>query len=198
MQTSDSIKNIAAALVGFHKEVGKIAKDAKNPFFKSSYASLSGILDTINEPLNNNGLSIAQFPEGENGLTTRLMHTSGEWIEATYQMKPAKDDPQGRGSAITYQRRYAIGAVLCLTIDDDDDGNAASNRGVNGSGKISIKDARTQADEIKTSIKDLLDCHTVAALKKLKDQLPDYVKKNESFIEAATQRYNEINATVEN
>lgn len=127
MQSSTDTKQITAALVNFHKAVGKIPKDANNPFFKSRYASLSGILETINEPLFANGLTLVQFPEGENGLTTRLMHTSGEWMEATYQMKPSKDDPQGRGSAITYQRRYAIGAILSLNIDEDDDANASSH-----------------------------------------------------------------------
>lgn len=130
MQTSESIKEISKALIGFHKEVGKISKDSTNPFFKSKYASLSNILDGINEPLNNNGLSIIQFPEGENGLTTRLLHLSGEWMEATYVMKSIKDTPQDRGSAMTYQRRYAVGAVLSLNIDEDDDGNKAS--GMNG------------------------------------------------------------------
>ena len=128
MNTSESIKEIAKALVGFHKEVGKIAKDAKNPFFKSSYASLSNILDGISEPLNNNGLSVVQFPDGDYGLTTRLIHTSGEWMESTYQMKSTKDTPQDRGSAMTYQRRYALGAVLSLNIDEDDDGNASSGK----------------------------------------------------------------------
>jgi hypothetical protein len=135
MQTSESIKQIAEALVGFHSEVGKIAKDAKNPFFKSKYASLSGILDAISEPLVNNGLSLVQFPEGENGLTTRLCHKSGEWMEATYSMKPVKDTPQDRGSAITYQRRYAVGAILSLNIDEDDDANKASGK-VNGAQPI--------------------------------------------------------------
>jgi hypothetical protein len=41
-------------------------------------------------------------------------------------MKAVKDDPQQQGSRITYQRRYAIGAVLGLNIDEDDDGNKAS------------------------------------------------------------------------
>jgi hypothetical protein len=126
MNTSESIKEISSALVGFHKEVGKITKDATNPFFGKKYASLSNILEGISEALNNNNLSVVQFPEGENGLTTRLLHNSGEWMESTYFMKPAKDDPQGRGSAMTYQRRYAIGAVLSLNIDEDDDGNSAS------------------------------------------------------------------------
>lgn len=126
MQTSESIKSIAAALVGFHKEVGKISKDSTNPFFKSKYASLSNILDGISEPLNANGLTIVQFPENETGLTTRLIHISGEWMESTYHMKSTKDTPQDKGSAMTYQRRYAIGAILSLNIDEDDDGNKAS------------------------------------------------------------------------
>lgn len=128
MQTSESIKEISAALVFFHSIVPKIAKDANNPFFKSKYASLSGILETISDPLVKSGLAIVQLPENENGLTTRLLHTSGEWMEATYTMKPKQDTPQDRGSAITYQRRYAVGAILSLNIDDDDDGNAASGR----------------------------------------------------------------------
>ena len=41
-------------------------------------------------------------------------------------MRPSKNDPQGVGSCIAYQRRYAIGAILCLNIDDDDDANIAS------------------------------------------------------------------------
>ena len=57
-----------------------------------------------------------------------LMHTSGEWLAESYFMKPSKDDPQGAGSVITYQRRYALGAILGLNIDVDDDGNKASGK----------------------------------------------------------------------
>lgn len=201
MTTSDSIKAISTALVAFHKEVGKIAKDAKNPFFKSKYASLSGILDAISEPLVNNGLSIVQFPEGDTGLTTRLVHTSGEWMESTYAMKPVKDTPQDRGSAITYQRRYAVGAILSLNIDEDDDGNGASGRvqpqRTAQPAKVTIKEATAQEKEIKTAITDLLDCKTIADLKKLKADLPEYVKKNSSFIEHATTRYQELVESVQ-
>jgi len=127
MQQSESIQNIAKALMTFHVKVGSIKKDAKNPFFKSSYASLSNILESINDPLVESGLSIGQFPSGQYGLTTILMHESGEFISSEYEMKPAKDDPQGRGSCITYQRRYALAAVLSLNIDDDDDANQATH-----------------------------------------------------------------------
>lgn len=124
---SESIKELATALVKFHGEMGKVAKDKVNPFFKSKYADLSVILTAIKEPLLNAGLAVTQLPVGENQLSTLLMHgPSGEWIEATYAMAPVKADPQGLGSVITYQRRYALGAVLQLNIDEDDDGNAAS------------------------------------------------------------------------
>lgn len=125
MNKSENIKNIAKALITFHLKVDKIRKDSTNPFFKSKYASLSTILDAINLPLNESGLSFCQFPTGSDGLTTILMHgETGEFIEATYEMKPVKDDPQGRGSVLTYQRRYALASVLGLNIDDDDDANA--------------------------------------------------------------------------
>jgi hypothetical protein len=126
MTSSETIKNISTALLGFHRQVRKIGKTATNPFFKSNYADLPSILEAIREPLIDNDLIITQFPEGNNGLTTRLIHTSGEWMESTYYMTPSKNDPQGQGSAITYQRRYAIGAILSLNIDKDDDGNSAS------------------------------------------------------------------------
>ena len=126
MNTSETTTEITKALVQFHQSVGKIKKGSVNPFFKSKYATLSDILDVIAEPLYSAGLVIVQFPEGTNTLTTRLMHTSGEWMESNYFMQPTKEDPQSFGSVITYQRRYALGAVLSLKIDEDDDANKAS------------------------------------------------------------------------
>ncbi len=126
MEKSETIKEIANALCKFQAEVEKIKKGATNPFFRSKYATLADILDVIRQPLANNGLSFVQFPKGIHGLETMLMHVSGEYLSETYEMKPTKDDPQGTGSVITYQRRYALGAVLGLNIDEDDDGNKAS------------------------------------------------------------------------
>lgn len=126
MKTSESITELAKSLVEFHKEVGKIIKTDNNPFFKSKYASLATILDVISEPLTKQGLVIIQFPTEQYKLTTRLQHVSGEFMEDTYEMQPTKHSPQDAGSVITYQRRYAIGAILNLNIDEDDDGNKGS------------------------------------------------------------------------
>jgi hypothetical protein len=126
MKKSESIKNISTALAVFHIKMDVIKKDAKNPFFKSTYASLSNILDAIKIPLAESDLSFSQHPMGENGMSTILMHKSGEWLGSHFTMKPMKNDPQGIGSCITYMRRYALAAILGLNIDEDDDGNQAS------------------------------------------------------------------------
>lgn len=121
MDKSESIKNLATALFTFHKEVGGIQKNSVNPFFKSSYANLGDIQDAIEAPLEKAGLVYAQFPVGDNGLYTIIIHTeSGEYMGAESRMKPTKDDPQGQGSAQTYQRRYALCGVLGLKTEDDD------------------------------------------------------------------------------
>ena len=123
MERSESIKELFKALVEFHKKVGKVIKDAKG--YNYRYATLSNILDVIQDPLNECGLSVIQLPQGDHELVTILTHISGEFISNTSRMTPKQDDPQGRGSCITYQRRYSIGAVLCINIDDDDDAAAA-------------------------------------------------------------------------
>ena len=124
---SESTKELSKALLKFHKEMGVVMKDEENPFFKSKFASLPTILKEIKEPLQKAGLVIMQFPSGENGLITQITHAdSGEYMNCHYVMAPSKSGPQGVGSAITYQRRYALGAILSLNIDEDDDGNKAS------------------------------------------------------------------------
>lgn len=128
MNHTTSILNLSKSLATFHSLVGKIKKDAKNPFFKSNYASLSHILEEISEPLQSSGLVISQFPDGGN-LVTMLIHAeSGEYMSSEYYMPVAKqNDPQAVGSAISYARRYAITSVLLLNIDDDDANRATGN-----------------------------------------------------------------------
>jgi hypothetical protein len=121
MERSPSIQNLTQGLAKFHAMVGRISKDAKNPFFKSNYASLPHIISEVAEPLEKAGLILSQFPNGD-GLTTMLIHAeSGEFISATYTLQVVRqNDPQAQGSAISYARRYAITSVLNLAISDDD------------------------------------------------------------------------------
>lgn len=128
MRTSDSITKISAALSKALPEIQNATKDAKNPHFKSDYASLKAVIETTKPVLGEHGIVVLQGP-GWDGqqctLTTRFLHFSGEWIETVAGTPVSKADPQGVGSAISYLRRYSLAAMAGIT-QEDDDGNAAS------------------------------------------------------------------------
>jgi hypothetical protein len=147
MKTSESISTISKALIEFQGRMVKVTKDAVNPHFKNRYASLSQIIESVQKPLNECGLAIVQLPTGDHELETILVHTSGEYIAETYRMTPQRDDPQGLGSAITYQRRYAIGAILSLNIDEDDDAEKASTPLILTAGTRNYDDGREWISE---------------------------------------------------
>ncbi len=58
-------------------------------------------------------------------VETYLIHKTGQWFKSVLSLPVGKQDPQGHGSAITYARRYALGAMVGVC-PEDDDGNAAS------------------------------------------------------------------------
>ena len=128
MNKSESIKELATALNKAQSEMSGAKKGKVNPFFKSKYANLEEVISCAKEALFNNGLSVSQFPvtqDNKAGVTTLLMHSSGEFIEDTLLLTCAKNDPQGMGSAITYARRYAYQSVLGIPSEDDDGNNAS-------------------------------------------------------------------------
>lgn len=143
MTSSNEIDKIAPALVAFQDEVGNPKKTADNPFFKSKYADLDGIINTIRPTLAAHGLCVIQSPEGEGNtakVATRIIHSSGQWIEGTLSLTAVKGDPQGMGSAITYARRYSL-AGICGLAQDDDDGNSASGKDAKATAKPAAQPA---------------------------------------------------------
>ena len=129
MTHSESLANLAGALVLAQGEIENASKNAKNPHFKSTYADLAEIINTVRPTLTKHGLSVVQFPgfaEGVVTVETMLLHKSGEWIKGEAGAPASKQDAQGVGSAVTYLRRYSLAAV-CAIAQEDDDGNAASS-----------------------------------------------------------------------
>lgn len=125
-------ENLAAALVAFQAEAPKIVKDATNPHFKSKFASLESILTAVRPVLSKHGLALIQHPTCAGtvdnplpALRTVLLHTSGEREEDVMLLLLDKTGPQAQGAALTYAKRQAIQAVLGLSCEEDDDGNAA-------------------------------------------------------------------------
>ena len=140
-------KNLMGALLKAKLSMGKLLKDSKNPHFKSSYASLAAVIDTITTPLLEAGIVLVESPvpdvaDGFVAIDVTLFHPeSGESI--TYRssgMPIAQRTPQGIGSTITYARRYHLMTVFGLA-PEDDDGNAGSS---NGQQRTSAQPPRAQ------------------------------------------------------
>jgi hypothetical protein len=133
MTKSDSIVNIAKALVAAQKNLGVALKDAKNPFFKSKFADLSSVIDAALPALNAEGISVLQpttTVDGKAVVQTILLHSSGEFISSNTDIVCAKqNDPQAYGSAISYGRRYGLQSFVTLKAEDND-AEGAMNREV--------------------------------------------------------------------
>ena len=128
MKQSESIKEIAPALVKAQAKVKAAIKDSQNPFFKNKYADLASVIEAVRTPFNDAGISFLQpVSSVEEGVCveTMLIHTSGEWLSESLVMPVAKHDAQAVGSAITYGRRYGLQS-LCGVPSEDDDGERAT------------------------------------------------------------------------
>lgn len=128
MNVTDDRKELFLALSRAQGEFTTVEKNAKNPHFNSKFAPLDSIIEMIRPILPKHGLSVVQFtdlPESGGGviIETVITHESGQYISGKLYMPTVKQDPQGYGSAISYGRRYALGAALGIVSDEDVDGN---------------------------------------------------------------------------
>ena len=127
MHKSETIGKLAESLAKAQAGIKSITKDRTNPHFRNRYATLDAILDAVRPTLAAQGLSIVQgASESTQGFNveTYLVHSSGEYIANVVAVPVSKQDAQGVGSAMTYGRRYGVSALLALSTDEDDDGEA--------------------------------------------------------------------------
>lgn len=193
MKKSESIIEIAKALIKFQNEVENPKNTAKNPMFNSKYAPLETVINTVKPILAKHGLSFIQSTgsEGESIIvTTMLIHESGEYLESAPLILPAHQarkgggkefNAQGAGSAITYARRYSLSAMLGIASESDDDGNGASQK--DGNGQVQPKQQNSNNSSSKASEKQLKMIHAkiahISALTKTEKQtIEDTLKGN--------------------
>lgn len=142
MIMSEQINELATAMAKAQAEVENASKNAANPHFKSKYADLAEVLNTVRPVFSKHGLAIIQSPGFADGLasiTTTIAHSSGQYMTDTVHAPVGKMDAQGVGSALTYLRRYSLAAFAGVA-QEDDDGNAAAK------GKEEA-DSRLQAEQ---------------------------------------------------
>lgn len=189
MERSESIAEISKALNTFRTAVKQPVKSASNPFFKSKYVALEGVVDAIDSALKDTGMSYVQEATSEGNqvsVTTLLLHESGEWIELTPLTLPVtKNDAQAFGSAETYARRYSLSAAFGITSDLDDDGNAASS---NPPAQQPTKPKRSTTQARKETINELAE-----SISKVKN-----VEKSQVLVEVYKNHGIESNDEIKN
>ena len=149
-------KNITQAFNKFQDLNITALKDSSNPYFKSTYADLTSVINAVNQGTQF-GLKFNQFVEFETHLVTKSREdimkdgtksiTTAQVLERDIWVRTVvnhillgvvecrvpvlikgsdKDDPQKMGSAITYAKRYGLQSIYGL--GQDDDGNLASGK----------------------------------------------------------------------
>lgn len=118
MRTSDSIANISVALMQFQGQITQPTKNkqANTGKFSYEYADLNSLLAHCRDAMLANGLVFCSA-----GLTSRIAHVSGEWIEGELAFELTGLTPQQIGSCVSYSRRYLFQGLLGLNAESDHD-----------------------------------------------------------------------------
>lgn len=146
IKASTEIGELATALAAAQLAFSRLTKDAKNPHFRSTYATLAAVIDAVRDSLNDHGIAVIQSPSIERAnveaikdgqrfqvegaivrVETMLVHESGQYLAGELSAAVPSAAPQAIGSAVSYLRRYALQSMVCLAAEDDD-GEAAQVR----------------------------------------------------------------------
>lgn len=143
MKTSESIKDIASALLKVQRElanpprtgVANVKSRRTGAQFSYKYVPLDKLLEHVKAVACKHDVAFIQSAsagvDGTASVVTRLIHEGGEWIESDPLIIAGgeqQEGPQYTGSGITYGRRYQLEAMFGLCGEDDDDAQRAANR----------------------------------------------------------------------
>jgi hypothetical protein len=141
MRQSESIAKLAPALVKAISQMGGVGKSGNNTFDRYTYAKLEDYVRASAPILAANGLCVlsgvpAIVPLDDRttskggkehavrvGVTMRIVHESGEWIEADSAGEGQDRADKALYKAITGARKYGLASLLCLATTDDPEGD---------------------------------------------------------------------------
>lgn len=121
------IPRLAAALAAAQAKFKPLAKNREvtirpkeRAAYTFRYADLQACIEATRPALAEQELAVIQTITGGELITT-LVHSSGEAVSSSIPLGTPRDlaEPKAYGAAVTYLRRYAYTAILCLAADDD-------------------------------------------------------------------------------
>lgn len=139
MNQSENIQELCTALFQAQAEFETLPKNKQGYGYK--YTDFDSVVKHIKPILAKYKLGFMQtvttMQTGESlspALTTRLFHSSGQFIEDTIllpsmQMSDKRpNNAQNLGASITYMKRYALCAMLGISCDEDTDATLSQEK----------------------------------------------------------------------
>lgn len=134
MQDQPQIAALYAALVKAQGDFLPITKnrDGQKGNRNFKYADLEELIRATRPALTSNSLAVMQpirtTEGGGQELVTMLVHESGATVQAAIRLSGDYTSMQDYGAGITFLRRYAYQAILCISADDDlDNGDGGTS-----------------------------------------------------------------------
>lgn len=124
IRTSAQIDKLAEALAAAQGEMGVAKRSSYNEVLKTHYADLASVHAVYAKPFSKHGLSLIQVPTSVKGgvrITTRVLHSSGQWIEGDLNAYfPDNASPQVVGLIVTYLRRITASPMAGVVVEGED------------------------------------------------------------------------------
>lgn len=170
VQADQARKSYAAAMAACQSDVSPVTVNASNPQTRSKYATYDALDRALRPAYSKHGFAISYNTATPSPDVLRVIayvsHADGHEREFSIDMPADGKGAKGgdvmtkthaTGSALSYGKRYLLGAIFNAATSKDDDGNAASG----GSGVITGE----QAEELTKLISETrTDIHKFLAM----------------------------------
>ncbi len=128
MFQSEQVNELAAAMSQAQGEYLPLVFNKTNPYERWEYNDLNSILAAVRPALTKNNVFFTQLPivdsSGATIVYTRIIHSSGQWIECRSRVIPSLNNQHEFDSVLTFQKRAAACSILGIAgagdkTDDD-------------------------------------------------------------------------------
>lgn len=125
---SQMVDQLATAMSKAQGEYLPLFFNKTNPYERWEFNDLEAIIAAVRPALEKNGIFFTQLPiVEESGATivyTRLIHSSGQWIECRSRVIPSKNNQHEFDSVLAFQKRSSAYSILGIAgkndrVDDD-------------------------------------------------------------------------------